>query len=68
VNYNQTTLRGLPLFPADYSIKGWKCIDQGHSISASKIKNTGIDNLIDDFESRNCQYLMTLYNNFIAED
>jgi hypothetical protein len=68
VNYNQITLSGLPLFPADYSKNGWQYIDQGHSISASKIKSTGIDNLIEDFESRNCQYLMTLYNNFIAEE
>ena len=68
VRYNQTTLSGLPLFPADYSQNGWQCIDQGHSISASKIKSTGIDILIEDFESRNCQDLMTLYNKFILED
>lgn len=68
VRYNQTTLIGLPLFPADYSKNGWISIDQGHSISASKIKSTGIYILIEDFESRNCQNLMKLYNIFIGED
>lgn len=67
LDYNQTILQNLPLFPADYSVNGWQCIDRVHSISASKIKSTGIENLITDFESGDCQYLMTLYNNFIAE-